>query len=1676
MESVITSVGIYELRRFLGKGATGDVWLATMQGTQTDVALKILRDENFKPNLLAGLKAEFALLSKLKHAHLAQIFHFGFIPEKRRHFIAAEYCPGQSFLEACSVKDISYFEKALVQVLAALDCIHSQGIIHFDIKSQNILVSDKDGEPIVKVLDFGWATQLANATTEKKGTPAYMAPEILFHSVNVDQRADLYSLGMLCFRALSGGWPFIENAEAAMQWHRHGDIPEAFLLNAEVPEYLREIIKKCLAKNPSERFSSARVLLHFLNLATHGKYVHTENSLTRQIPLTGPFVGRAETLQNLQEALLQTVGRKPEQRGALSQSFVLCGEFGIGKTRLLEELRHIVELNEIPIVRLDCERQLNQWSVFSQGLELTQAPELSLSIKEMDGTLLRRQRVEAVLAKASECPFCLFVDDVHNADSEFLQFLDDLLCALKREKKLASPIPLFVILTIDRATKTSENQNIVKWVDQGLDLEKINQADIAQYLEKIFGPQDLLQKAARLLMNFSGGLPWLVVEGLRYLAPQIFSHEAIDVLPSPPPMGRLYESRLQQLSLEEKNILTILALLARPVGLDGLNSLLEAFKPSMKVLSSQNAFIDNLKQHALIYVDAEKNICLASQVLVQELVKTLSIQVIKKVHHGIAKMYAQGDFLLPEEKAEHWEKAGFPEQAREIFLIAGKVYKQQGQILSAVKCFKKGSALATVGSPLWLENRLEVLRLNIFAEVYADAQQTLQELAEFPSVLREELAGWLSLKTGAQIEAREHFLLALNLCEPHAVRQQITLKNSLANLDLRQGHLAQAEALFLETQRLEETLPDDEKNKATGNNLGMVYGLTGRFDQAKVFFTKRLEKIGNVSDQIACLDSLGFVLLRAGKLPEAAQVLQKALALAEQSGALQGLFATIGNLITAQIKVGQYATSLELIKRVFLHQRNHGTLRDLAYNYLREASLLLILWQKEAALDALERGQKISEQTQDVFLLGWFALMTGYWQRQFGNVSIAQILFEKAQGGLDAFLQAWASFARADMAAEAEDWKQCQLILSEMTDVIPDEECSLNIELLRLRCALALQPSIVVDENETFLHLKQQCEQKNYPEILWQVHHAWGLSFVKNGDGERAQQEFSAGVTVIETLASGLPEEYQGRYRQGRSKIYQALKEGVSMVETHILSRILDVNKRLVSEHDPLRLLALIMDEAIALSGAEEGLLLTLNDQGGFETQMARNIQKEDLEMAHFSRSVAGQVVRSGKSVFSINAAQDAALSAFESVVAGDVKSIACVPLKMHNKITGVIYLAAEQKERAIERSFMPMLEAFAEQASLALKNAWQFREQEKDKVLLEQSLTSTRQALEEKEIELQNLEHVAGSRERKTFFKYDKIIGHSKKIQDILQVMDKITNAKVSVYILGETGTGKELVARALHQNSHRQKRNFIAINCSAFTETILESELFGYQKGSFTGAERDKKGLFEAADQGTVFLDEVADMSLTMQAKVLRVIQEQEVMRVGGHQPIKIDTRLVCASNRDLAVLVREGKFREDLYFRLTGITLRLPPLRERKEDLPLLINHLLAKITHENGLEQKPLLQNLAMQKLLAYDWPGNIRELEQSLTNAALLCEGGKIKAETIPLQNELYKKDSGAGPADLPSESFIFAAGKTLADYEKEIILMALAHWGGNKSETAKALGISRLTLHKKLRAYLPPLK
>lgn len=304
-------------------------------------------------------------------------------------------------------------------------------------------------------------------------------------------------------------------------------------------------------------------------------------------------------------------------------------------------------------------------------------------------------------------------------------------------------------------------------------------------------------------------------------------------------------------------------------------------------------------------------------------------------------------------------------------------------------------------------------------------------------------------------------------------------------------------------------------------------------------------------------------------------------------------------------------------------------------------------------------------------------------------------------------------------------------------------------------------------------------------------------------------------------------------------------------------------------------------------------------------------------------------------------------------------------------------------------------------------------------------------------------------------------IVYQSEIMSQLMKMIERVSPSTANILVLGESGTGKELVAKAIHEKSNRKNKPFVAINCGALRETLLESELFGHEKGSFTGAYNRKIGLAETASGGTLFLDEIGELSPGIQAKLLRFIQEGEIYRVGGKDPIKVDIRLISATNRDLEKEVSIGNFREDLFYRINTIAISAPPLRRRKEDIPPLIHYFLNSATHAY-LNRGRTVSDDALKILMKYDWPGNIRELQNVCERLQILSEGHQIMTNDLPehIRNPQSEKDSVEYDPQL-----------TLHELEKQYILKGLSHFGGNKTQAANNLGITIKTLYNKLHEY-----
>jgi DNA-binding NtrC family response regulator len=341
-----------------------------------------------------------------------------------------------------------------------------------------------------------------------------------------------------------------------------------------------------------------------------------------------------------------------------------------------------------------------------------------------------------------------------------------------------------------------------------------------------------------------------------------------------------------------------------------------------------------------------------------------------------------------------------------------------------------------------------------------------------------------------------------------------------------------------------------------------------------------------------------------------------------------------------------------------------------------------------------------------------------------------------------------------------------------------------------------------------------------------------------------------------------------------------------------------------------------------------------------------------------------------------------------------------------------------------------------------------------------EELLKTIRNALRQRELFRENRYL---RRELNKRYSFSEIIGTSENLQNVFRLVEKISATNSTVLIQGESGTGKELIARAIHHNSLRADKPFIAVNCGALPESLLESELFGYVRGAFTDAKSDRKGLFRSAEGGTIFLDEVSEMPPSLQVKLLRALQEHEVTPVGSNIPIKFDARIIAATNKNLEDEVKSGRFREDLFYRLSVIEINIPPLRERKEDIPLLARHFIKKISKRQGVPEKKIPRDV-MLALTAYNWPGNVRELENAIERAFILSQSEQIELDCLPAKIVDYSKNSMEIRDPLGYRP-------TLEEMERRYILEILKSTNYDKAEAAQILGIDLSTLYRKLKRY-----
>jgi transcriptional regulator with GAF, ATPase, and Fis domain len=504
------------------------------------------------------------------------------------------------------------------------------------------------------------------------------------------------------------------------------------------------------------------------------------------------------------------------------------------------------------------------------------------------------------------------------------------------------------------------------------------------------------------------------------------------------------------------------------------------------------------------------------------------------------------------------------------------------------------------------------------------------------------------------------------------------------------------------------------------------------------------------------------------------------------------------------------------------------------------------------------------------------------------------------------------------------------------------------------------------------------------------------------------------------------------------------------------LLRLLEINKAINEELDLKSLLDMIMDAAISLSNARRGFLV-LWDKGEAKIVRARNIEKVAIDSpeATISRHLIREAVDRRETVVTAEAAIER--GGYASTTGLDLKSVMVSPLLSRGRVIGALYLDDPDKVGVFQSEDVRTLEAFCDQAAIALTNAYKLEE--------------VNQRLESQRFRLKRIEREVRSKDQEEVRRFGNLVGASPAMRKVFDLLNRVAESSFPIVIQGESGVGKELVAKAIHYSGTRKDGPFVAANCAAVPETLLDSELFGYVAGAFTGAVRDRKGLFENADGGTLFLDEIEEMSPAMQGKLLRVLQEGEVRRVGAKVTRRVDVRVLAATNRDIRGMVERGEFRRDLYYRLNVIPVVIPPLRERRDDIPHLLGDILSRLDGTVGTSGPPVqVEKDVLEAFLKYSWPGNVRELENELKRLVALGVR-RIRLSDLPSRilspnappGGRASESSGSGAGDLPTLN--------LRQIERVAIEKAIEEAGGNKTQAAKILGLSRRGLLKKLERY-----
>ncbi len=1360
-------------------------------------------------------------------------------------------------------------------------------------------------------------------------------------------------------------------------------------------------IAQLVASDPSDRPSNARDALVRLNRIC-GMALEIETPATRSARLaSGPPPGR-----DVERDLLSTlVERRDGPRVIL-----LTGDAGIGKTRLLRWLgSHAVAMGWD--VGVDLLRELAQ-----AGTPAAEA--------------MARWRT-----KAASHPTLVLLDELEVASQPVVDFVD----STARDHKG----PPLVIVAALRAAETRNEMLRSLVEDVGsvptihrVDLRPMGRRDVAEVVRRATGasPAD---EHLDWLLEVSGGNPLVLetalVDGAWEQGKSAVFH---------PSIGDSIRARVDGLDGDTRLWLQALTVLGPGSGHEALRRV-AGISETVAAHAAATAVDSGLAaSDGAGWSPASRTVSIVVR-------NRIAPEDWRALHRAAAEaVETDGDL---DRLARLWREAGEAERSIECAVRAAN-HSHSGRPSAAAASL--GFALSQVApaDPRRLELRTAQAQYLVDAQHYAAAIRALG------LVLRRATSD----EERATVLARRGHLLA----SEGRGKQALRVAEAALALAMRSGvpaaiaraKRAQAAALG-RLQRPEEALGialeaavglaesgERAEQAACLFIAGACASNAGRYSEAGEYLRAVVDLAGAVGDQRLlsyAWISLTTLASRQRRFEDALRCVDQARKVIEASGLHALLHYALTCRATPLIRLGRLDAAFEAAKEATSVAAHHGNSNGLASSLLTQAEILLQVGRAGEAMALLTQALGEKREVEPRFI-------------HYFKVTLAETLLDESQPDHERLGQLVQEVLDAPLVD-----RKCMfgaLVVEMERRVIAGEEAG-EIRT-RFRTAVGEGDALLDADWETRAALAEAQEQlaagvleaclatardalelataKDLPALAARLYAVVSEAEQQAGRTGAAHEALDRARERLEEAASRIADEQMRADFLGRA-VFRPIRRSAlgraTVAEARLLA-IYDMIRVLNSESDPDALLETMLDMAISVVHAERGMILLAEADGDYSVRATRNLETEAAADAEaFSRSVVLEAA-AGTPVLAIDTGDDPRLRDLQSVSLYHIRSVMCVPLRSRGRRIGAVYLDNRSGGSLFSQDDLVFLEAFADHAALALENA-----------------TLRRQL----ELENRRLRIATDSRTRLAA-----LVGRSRGMQRVFDRIEKFAATALPVLILGESGTGKELVARAIHDLGPRRAKPFVVENCAAMTDTLLETELFGHVRGAFTGAERDRPGLFEQADGGTLFLDEVGDMSAAMQARLLRVLQEGEVRRVGDETRRRVDVRVVAATNKDLEAEVAAGRFRDDLRYRLHVLVVELPPLRERPGDVALLVEEILERIGRERGVPP-PRIRRDVVDLLERSPWPGNVRQLENCLKRLA-------VHAGEAPITMDVVAADDGLAAA-LLRQGARPQPMLRIDRNEEEQIRLALAAAQGNRARAAKLLGISRATIFRKLKEH-----